>query len=587
VVRRGVNFSLRTHFCGDLRRENVGEEVVLFGWVHRRRDHGGLIFIDLRDRSGIVQVVADPMRSKDAFSVAEDVKGEFVIRVQGEVLKRPEGTENPSLPTGEVEVRADRIEVLSEAETPPFEIEDEAKVDEMLRLKYRYLDLRRPIMTKNLIFRHKVVEKVRSFLNKEGFIEVETPYLTKSTPEGARDYLVPSRIHPGHFYALAQSPQLFKQILMISGFERYYQLARCFRDEDLRRDRQPEHTQIDIEMSFCGEDEVMSLVEEMIKEVFSLIGEKVKTPFPRLSYDEAVLKYGTDKPDLRYSLHIEDLSEGFKESRFQVLKKELEKGGVVRGIKAEANFTRKDLDELTEFVKNAGLGGLIWLRRESEWKSPVVKFLSSSELEFIERKLKVKEGEFAFLLAGKEEDVAKVAGLLRENLAERLDLKEKGFKLLWVNDFPLLEWSEEEKRYVSKHHPFTRPTEESLTYLEKEPLKVRAYAYDLVVNGIEVGGGSLRIYRPELQEKIFKVLGMNDTEVQEKFGFLLEAFKFGVPPHGGIALGLDRLVMILAGCESIRDVIAFPKTQSAVCPMTGAPSTVDKKQLKELHLKLD
>ncbi len=586
-MKKEVNFSLRTHFCGDLRKENIGEEVVLFGWVHKRRDHGGLIFIDLRDRSGIVQVVADPMRSKDAFSVAEDVRGEFVVKIQGEVLKRPEGTENPSLPTGEVEVRADRIEVLSEAETPPFEIEDKAKVDEMLRLKYRYLDLRRPIMTRNLIFRHKVVEKARNFLNKEGFIDVETPYLTKSTPEGARDYLVPSRIHPGHFYALAQSPQLFKQILMISGFERYYQLARCFRDEDLRRDRQPEHTQIDIEMSFCGEDEVMSLVEEMIKEVFSLIGEEVKTPFPRLSYDEAMLKYGTDKPDLRYSLHIEDLSEGFKESEFQVLKKELEKGGVVRGVKVKAAFTRKDLDELTEFVKSVGLGGLIWLRRESEWKSPIIKFFSPSELEFIERKLKVREGEFAFLLAGKEEDASKVAGLFRENLAERLDLKKRGFKPLWVNSFPLLEWSEEEKRYISKHHPFTRPTEETLVYLEKEPLKVRAYAYDLVVNGVEVGGGSLRIYQPELQEKIFKVLGMSDTEVQEKFGFLLEAFKFGVPPHGGIALGLDRLVMILAGCGSIRDVIAFPKTQSAVCPMTGAPSIIDKKQLKELHLKLD
>jgi aspartyl-tRNA synthetase len=586
-VKKEVKFSLRTHFCGNLRKEHVGEKVVVFGWVHRRRDHGGLIFIDLRDKSGIVQVVADPLRSKDAFSVAEDLGGEFVVKVEGEVLRRPEGTENPALPTGEVEIRADSIDVLSTAETPPFEIENEAKVDEMLRLKYRYLDLRRPVMTKNLIFRHRVVEKVRNFLNNEGFIEVETPYLTKSTPEGARDYLVPSRIHPGHFYALAQSPQLFKQILMVSGFERYYQLARCFRDEDLRRDRQPEHTQIDVEMSFCGEEEVMSLIEEMMREVFSLIGEEIKIPFPRLSYDEAMLKYGTDKPDLRYPLYVKDLSDGFRKSEFRVLRKELEEGGVVRGIKAKASFSRRDLDELTEFVKSEGLGGLTWLKRENEWKSPVVKFFSSSELEFIRKKLEVEKGEFAFLLAGKEEGVSKVAGLLREKLAEKLGLKKEGYKLIWINNFPLFEWSEEEKRYVSKHHPFTRPTEETLIYLEKEPLKARAYAYDLVINGVEVGGGSLRIYQPELQKKVFKVLGMGDMEVQEKFGFLLEAFRFGVPPHGGIALGLDRLVMILSGCESIRDVIAFPKTQSAVCLMTKAPSTVDKKQLRELHLKLD
>lgn len=586
-MKKEVKFSLRTHFCGNLRKEHVGEKVVVFGWVHRRRDHGGLIFIDLRDKSGIVQVVADPLRSKDAFSVAEDLGGEFVVKVEGEVLRRPEGTENPALPTGEVEIRADSIDVLSTAETPPFEIENEAKVDEMLRLKYRYLDLRRPVMTKNLIFRHRVVEKVRNFLNNEGFIEVETPYLTKSTPEGARDYLVPSRIHPGHFYALAQSPQLFKQILMVSGFERYYQLARCFRDEDLRRDRQPEHTQIDVEMSFCGEEEVMSLIEEMMREVFSLIGEEIKIPFPRLSYDEAMLKYGTDKPDLRYPLYVKDLSDGFRKSEFRVLRKELEEGGVVRGIKAKASFSRRDLDELTEFVKSEGLGGLTWLKRENEWKSPVVKFFSSSELEFIRKKLEVEKGEFAFLLAGKEEGVSKVAGLLREKLAEKLGLKKEGYKLIWINNFPLFEWSEEEKRYVSKHHPFTRPTEETLIYLEKEPLKARAYAYDLVINGVEVGGGSLRIYQPELQKKVFKVLGMGDMEVQEKFGFLLEAFRFGVPPHGGIALGLDRLVMILSGCESIRDVIAFPKTQSAVCLMTKAPSTVDKKQLRELHLKLD
>ena len=582
-----VNYSERTHFCGDLRASHIGEEVIIFGWVHRRRDHGGLIFIDLRDRSGIVQVVADPQSSQEAFSLAEEVRGEFVLRVEGKVSRRPEGTENPSLPTGEVEVRADRIEILSRAETPPFEIEDDTRVDEMLRLKYRYLDLRRPRMTKNLIFRHKVVEKVRDFLDKEGFIEVETPYLTKSTPEGARDYLVPSRLHPGHFYALAQSPQLFKQILMVAGVERYYQLARCFRDEDLRRDRQPEHTQIDIEMSFVGESEVMDLVEGMIKAVFSLIGVELKTPFPRISYEESMLKYGTDKPDLRYSLVIQDLGEVFVQTEFNVLKKVVAEGGVIRGLKVKADFSRRELDELTEFVKGLGVGGLIWLKREAEWKSPVVKYFSSPELNAIERKLGVEEGDFVFIVAGEKETAANAIGLLRENLAQRLDLREEGFKVVWVNDFPLFEWSEEEQRFVSKHHPFTRPTAETVAFLDKDPLKVKAHAYDLVINGIEVGGGSLRIYQPELQEKVFETLGMSFSEAQEKFGFLLEAFRYGVPPHGGIALGLDRLVMILIGCKSIREVIAFPKTQSAVCLMTGAPSPVDEKQLRELHLRLE
>jgi aspartyl-tRNA synthetase len=564
----------------------VGERAVVFGWVHRRRDHGGLIFIDLRDRTGLLQVVADPMVSKSAYKVADQARGEYILKVEGEVLQRPPETENLKLPTGEVELRAEKIEIVNKAKTPPFEVDDDLNVDEVLRLKYRYIDLRRPLMSHNLQFRHQVLRRVRDFFEKHGFIEVETPYLTKSTPEGARDYVVPSRIHPGYFYALAQSPQLFKQILMVAGFERYFQIARCFRDEDLRRDRQPEHTQIDVEMSFVGEDDVIGLTEGLLQEVLKLADFDLKLPIQRLTYEEAMLRYGTDKPDLRYGLEITDLTEVFKSCQLNVLRKSLEEGGVARGLKVKGSFTRGELDKLTELVKSFGAGGLIWATKEnSDWKSPVSKYLAE-ELNQVEKLLSLKPGEFVFLVVDASEKAAVALGSLREHLANRLSLKQGRFKLVWVVHFPLFEYDEEEKKFKSKHHPFTRPTAETEEWLEKNPLKVKAHAYDIVMDGVEIGGGSLRIYRPDLQERVFKVLGLSEREAKEKFGFLIEAFNYGVPPHGGIALGLDRLVMLLLGLKTIRDVIAFPKTQSATSPLTGAPQQISEEQLRELHLKL-
>ncbi|MCX7831298.1 MAG: aspartate--tRNA ligase [Actinobacteria bacterium] len=577
-----AKYSFRTHGCGELNAELLNTSVVLCGWVDSIRNHGGLIFVDLRDRSGIVQLVSDP--ETPSFEELSRVKPEWVIKVEGIVRRRPEGTENPKMPTGEVEVLVSSVEVLSSSKVPPFEIDENINVDERLRLKYRYLDLRRPNMMKNLIFRHEVALEVRKFLSANGFIEVETPYLTKSTPEGARDFLVPSRLYHGKFYALPQSPQLFKQILMVAGFEKYFQLARCFRDEDLRADRQPEHTQIDIEMSFVNEDDVLGLSEELIKRIFALASIELETPFMRITYDEAMSRFGSDKPDLRFDLEIIDLTDVFKDTQIGVFK--VGNDGIIAGLNPKKVFSRSEIERLTEFVKEEGARGLAWFVKENgELRSPLLKF--ASEKEIYDLNSKILPDSTLFIMAGERETTLEILGKLRIELARILELiPENQFKVLWVTDFPMFEWSEEEKRYKAKHHPFTRPKEDTLVYLDSNPLKVKAYAYDLVINGVEVGGGSLRIFKPEIQKKIFDFLGIKEDEAQEKFGFLLEAFDYGVPPHGGIAFGLDRLIMIALGLNTIRDCIAFPKTQSGTCLLTGAPDTVSIRQLKELGIEI-
>ena len=585
---------MRTHQCGVLRLGDAGKSVTLAGWVQRRRDHGGLIFVDLRDRSGVVQVVMSPQDlGPSMFREAERLRNEFVISVRGEVRKRLEGMENPNLPTGQIEVVASKLTVLSQAVPPPFQLDVALDVDESLRLKYRYLDLRRPEMQRNLELRHRVTQGIRRYLDERGFYEIETPMLTRSTPEGARDFLVPSRLNPGTFFALPQSPQLFKQLLMVAGLERYFQIVRCFRDEDLRADRQPEFTQLDMELSFVDREDVIEIVEGLIKSLFDpLCGTDLALPFPRLSYDQAMDEYGTDKPDLRFGLTLVDVSSAVKGSGFQVFSKVVESGGVVKGINAGKKgdgWSRREIDQLGEFAVQQGAKGLAWIvYGREEPRSPIAKFMSPENLAALGEAMRAKEGDLLLFVADERKKANEVLGRVRLNLAQRLGLTEAGgYRFCWVIDWPLLEWDPEERRYVAVHHPFTSPHPDDLERLESDPAGVRALAYDLVLNGVELGGGSIRIHRRDVQERVFRALGIGAEEAAEKFGFLLEAFEYGAPPHGGIAFGLDRLVMLMAGMDSIRDVIAFPKTQRGACLMTKAPAAVSARQLDELHIRLD
>jgi aspartyl-tRNA synthetase len=580
----------RTHYCGELSARESGLTVTLTGWVDTRRDHGGLIFIDLRDRTGIVQIVFSPEINRASFEKAEGVRSEYVLAVTGRVSPRPGGTVNPNLATGEIEVLVDEMRILNRAKTPPFYIEDGIDVDENLRLRYRYLDLRRPEMQRAMMLRHRAGKSVRDFLDEHGFWEIETPMLTRSTPEGARDYLVPSRLNPGCFYALPQSPQLFKQILMVAGMDRYYQIVRCFRDEDLRADRQPEFTQIDLEMSFVDVDDVLSLMEEMIARLCrETVGLEVSTPFPRLTYREAMDRFGSDKPDTRFGMELVDITDVAAGCGFKVFTSAVEGGGLVKGINARGcgSFSRKDIDDLTKFVSIYKARGLAYFIVTADGvKSPIAKFFNEKELQTIMERFKAEEGDLLLFVADNANVVAASLGALRLHLAERLDLIPRDrYNFLWVTDFPLLDYDEEEKRWVAMHHPFTSPREEDIPLLKSDPGKVRARAYDMVLNGIEIGGGSIRIHRRDVQEMMFDAIGLTREEAAEKFGFMLEAFEYGTPPHGGIAFGFDRLIMLLTGKKTIRDVIAFPKTQSASDLMTMAPGPVDERQLRELHIK--
>lgn len=583
----------RTYFCGEVTEKAIGEKVSLKGWVQKRRDLGGLIFVDLRDRTGIVQVVFNPEVSPEALAAAEKIRNEFVLDIEGEVIAREEGTINENLKTGRIEIKAEKVTIINEAKTPPFVIDDKADVSEDVRLKYRYLDLRRPIMFDTFKMRHQVTKAMRDYLDSEGFLDVETPILTKSTPEGARDYLVPSRVHPGEFYALPQSPQIFKQLLMVGGFERYYQIARCFRDEDLRADRQPEFTQVDIEMSFMSQEEIIGLMENMMKKIMKEVkGLDVQLPFPRMTYQEAMDRFGSDKPDTRFGMELTDLSEIVKESSFKVFAGAVASGGQVKAInvkKGAGKYSRKDIDALTEFAAVYGAKGLAWLKAEEDGlKGPIAKFVTEDEQKAFYAALSVEPGDLLLFVADKKNVVADALGALRLKLGKELDLIDQSkFNFLWVTDWPLLEYDEEEGRYYAAHHPFTMPAREDLDLLDKDPAQVRAQAYDLVLNGYELGGGSLRIFERDVQEKMFSVLGFSKEEAVEQFGFLLEAFEYGTPPHGGIALGLDRLVMLLAGRINLRDTIAFPKTASASCVLTEAPGEVSQSQLNDLHLALN
>ncbi len=590
---------LKSHNCGELRPLHEGQEVSLAGWVHRRRDHGGLIFIDLRDHSGLVQVVFNPKLSAEAYAVGDAARGEFVLRVKGTVGRRPPGTENASLPTGEIEVRVTSAEILNPAKTPPFYIAEETEVEELLRLRYRYLDLRRETMHRNIVMRAAATKYIRDFMTAKGFLEIETPILTAPTPEGARDYLVPSRVNPGRFYALPQSPQQLKQILMVAGFERYFQIARCFRDEDLRADRQPEFTQLDVEMSFVEEEDILALMEELYTGLFESLRPdlRVVKPFARLTYQEAMARFGSDKPDLRFGLELRDFSAALRDSEFQVFRQTIASGGVVRGlcVPGGAAFSRKQTDDLTTFVQQYGAKGLVSLAflgeggiediSEEELRSPVAKYFTAEQAREMARLAGAQRGDMLLMVADKPEAAAKALDALRRELGRRLGLIDEGVRhFAFITGFPLLEWHEEDGRYYAMHHPFTSPVEEDIPLMDTDPGRVRARAYDLTCNGWELGGGSIRIHRRELQEKMFSVLGLSPDEARRRFGHMLEAFEYGAPPHGGIAMGLDRTVALLVGVDDIREVIAFPKTKSAVEPMTGAPSPVSPEQLKELHI---
>ncbi len=581
----------RTHYCGHLSAADIGREVCLMGWVMRRRDHGGLIFIDLRDREGIVQLALDPDRDPEAHAKADRVRNEFVVAARGMVSRRPEGTVNPRMTTGEVEIEVRELRILNTAKTPPFMIDEFGEVAENIRLKHRFLDLRRPALQQNLMLRHRVARTVRTYLDGQGFLEIETPVLTKSTPEGARDYLVPSRVNPGTFYALPQSPQLFKQLLMVSGFDRYCQIVKCFRDEDLRADRQPEFTQIDCEMSFVNRDDVLAVMEGMIATVFrEALGVEVQLPMQRMTYAEAMERFGVDNPDLRFGLELRDISAIVDGCGFKVFTDALAGGGLVKAMNAKgcAGFSRKEMDDLTDFVKIYGAKGLAYVKvTEDGWQSPIAKFFDAETMAEIDKTLGSAPGDLLLFSADTFRVANESLGRLRVHLGNKLGLTRKDeFRFVWVTDFPLLEWDGETRRHVAVHHPFTAPMDEDVPLLDTDPGKARAKAYDLVLNGSEIGGGSIRIHDQAVQSKMFNLMGIGAEEAREKFGFLLDALEFGAPPHGGIAFGLDRLVMILTGSDSIRDVIAFPKTQKATCLMSEAPGVVDEKQLRELSIRL-
>jgi len=582
----------RTHFCGDLREENLGQEVILTSWCQTRRDHGGVIFIDLRDYTGITQVVFKKEISESAHNLADTIRGEFVLAVRGKVENRIEGNVNPKLPTGQIEILVEQLDILNKSQTPPYVLETRSNVDEKLRLTYRFLDMRDPELQNNLMLRSKALQIVRNYYTSHRFFEIETPILTKSTPEGARDYLVPSRVNPGMFFALPQSPQLFKQLLMISGYDRYMQLARCFRDEDLRGNRQPEFTQIDLELSFTEPEEIFGLTEGLMVELFKeIMGLEIDIPFPRLTYQQAMEDYGSDAPDIRFELKLKDISDIASECELRVFNEVVKKGGIVKAIcvPGGAEFSRKELDDLTEYSKIFGAKGMAWIKSNQDgWQSPIGKFFTDTQKKDLEERVGLNHGDLVLFCADKEKIVYDTLGNLRKEIARRHGLVDQNeFRFVWVTDFPLFEYSDEEKSYTSSHHPFTMPDLDDLEkYGDNEPEKIRSRAYDIVLNGVELGGGSIRIHKKDIQQKVFSLLNLSNQEIENKFGFLMQALTYGAPPHGGIALGFDRIMMFLLKTESIRDVIAFPKTQKAGCLMTDAPSVVDTEQLDELHIRV-